>query len=89
MAAGRSRDRDPLWGLERLTELPAVGGSYLVVWDFGTPAPPAENVPNRAGDDPHGLGATDPRVLEMGARFLDEGRLVDVCDRKPCTTPPS
>jgi hypothetical protein len=57
-----------------------------VVWDFGTPAPPVENVPNR-GEDPHNLGRIQPdEVLELSTTFLEEGVLVDTCGGGPCQT---
>ncbi|HLT69131.1 MAG TPA: hypothetical protein VKZ72_03120, partial [Acidimicrobiales bacterium] len=88
LAEGRSPDVEPFWGIERTRRLPARGGSYLVVWDFGTPAPPLGNVPNRAGEDPHGMGRSQPEVLEMVTTFLDEGKLVDTCGGGPCQTLP-
>lgn len=88
LAKGRDTAKVPLWDLDPAGKLPAQGNSYLVVWDFGTPAPPVSNLANRAGQDPHGLGATEARVLELGAAWLTDGRLIDTCDSKPCTTPP-
>ena len=62
--------------------------SGLVMWDFGTPAPPAGNVPPRKGDDPHGKLAGEPGALAMVAAFIgDDHQLIDVCDAKPCVTP--
>ena len=83
---GRSLDAEPFWGIDRVRRLPDSGGSYLVVWDFGTDAPPVENVPNRAGDDPHGLGRGQVDVLTVATTFLDEGTLVDTCGGAPCQT---
>ncbi|MBI2708666.1 MAG: hypothetical protein HYX34_03105 [Actinobacteria bacterium] len=88
LASGRSRDRQPLWGIAPAGRLPAAGRSYLVLWDFGTPAPPPDNRPNRAGEDPHGAGRDDPDVLRMTAAFLSEGRLIDVCRGAPCRSAP-
>lgn len=88
LAEGRSPDVEPFWGIERTRRLPDRNGSYLVVWDFGTPAPPLENVPNRAGEDPHGMGRSQPEVLEMVTTFLDEGTLIDTCGGGPCQTLP-
>jgi hypothetical protein len=66
IAAGRSTDVTPMWGITPLTasQLPYTG-SVLVLWDYGTPAPPTQNLPPSGpqyGIDPHGLGAREPRV---------------------------
>jgi hypothetical protein len=88
LAAGRSPDVEPFWGIEPAGPLPAEGGSYLVVWDFGTAAPPLGNVPNRAGEDPHGKGRGQVDVLTVAWEFLDTGRLVETCPAGPCQTLP-
>ena len=88
LAPGRSPDVEPFWNIAPLRRLPAKNGSYLVMWDFGTPTPPIGNVPNRAGEDPHGKGSSEPRVLAMTSEFLRSGRLIDVCAGGPCQTPP-
>ncbi|WP_421120306.1 hypothetical protein ACE2AJ_03000 [Aquihabitans daechungensis] len=62
-------------------------GSGLMVWDFGTPAPPVENVPNRAGDDPHGKLANVPEALALVLSFVTEGTITDVCGDGPCQAP--
>ncbi len=59
------------------------------MWDFGTPAPPLTNQPNRAGDDPHGKGRDDPNVLHMVSTFLSTGQIIDVCNGQPCQTLPT
>jgi hypothetical protein len=87
LADGRSPDIEPFWGIDTTSRFPDRHGSYLVVWDFGTPAPPVENVPNRAGQDPHNLGRIQPdEVLELSTTFLEEGVLVDTCGGGPCQT---
>jgi hypothetical protein len=88
LADGRSLDVEPFWGIDQVHRLPDRGGSYLVVWDFGTPAPPVGNVPNRAGEDPHGMGRGQLDVLTVATTFLDEGILVDTCGGGPCQTLP-
>jgi hypothetical protein len=88
LAPGRSPDVEPYWDLDRTTRFPDRRGSYLVVWDFGTPAPPTENLPNRAGQDPHGLGRDQAEVLAVSTAFLNEGVLVDTCAGGPCQTAP-
>jgi len=84
LAPGRSPDVEPFWDITPVGPLPDRGHSYLVVWDFGTPAPPTANVPPREGDDPHGEGRDEPGVVAMAAAFLNEGRLIDVCGGGPC-----
>ena len=75
-------------------------GSALVVWDIGplrncdssgencqgTTPPPIENVPNRAGIDPHGPDASETEAGQAQiAEFLKpRGRVVEVCDGHPC-----
>ena len=88
LAPGRSPDVEPFWGIDETRHLPDRQGSYLVVWDFGTPAPPTENVPNRAGTDPHGQGRDQLEVLTVAAEFLENGTLVDTCGGGPCQTLP-
>jgi hypothetical protein len=87
LAPGRSPDVEPYWGIEPVTTFPDAGGSYHVVWDFDTPPPPTGNVPNRAGEDPHGMGRGQDEVLEVSTRFLNDGVLVDTCGGLPCRTP--
>ena len=90
LADGRSPDANPFWGIHTVdaAELPDSGRSYLVVWDFGTPTPPTGNVPNRAGDDPHGKGRDQLEVLTAALTFLEQGTLVDTCAGGPCQTLP-
>ena len=84
LADGRSTDREPFWGIDPV-RLPT-SGSALIMWDFGTPAPPTENLPNRAGDDPHGKLADEPSALALVAAFIPpDGQVIDVCGAgKPC-----
>ena len=86
LADGRSTDVAPFWGIDEIPSLPT-HGSGLVMWDFGTPAPPTQNLPNRAGDDPHGKLADVPAALQLVLAFVTDGTLVDVCDAKPCSSP--
>ena len=85
---GRSTDTDPFWGIEPLGDLPT-DGNVLYLWDFGTPAPPTANLPNRSGDDPHDMDHDTPAALDVVAAYLaPEGEVVDACDGKPCTARP-
>ena len=86
---GRSTAEEPFWAIDPVAtdDLPA-DGSFLVMWDFGTPPPPDANVPPRDGEDPHGMGGDVAAVRRMAATFLLEGELIDVCDGDPCQTRP-
>ncbi len=84
LAPGRSSAKQPFWGIDPIGSFP-YRGSALLVWDFGTPTPPVENQPNRAGSDPHGKGAIVPEVRRAAATFLEpNGGLIDVCNGQPC-----
>jgi hypothetical protein len=85
LSSGRSTDVAPFWGIEAIDALPSKGNGY-VMWDFGTPAPPISNTPNREGKDPHGSGGGVPEVVEMVTHFLTTGEIIDVCAAKPCHT---
>lgn len=87
LADGRSRDADPFFGIPAIESLPH-RGSGLVVWDFGTPAPPASQSPPREGDDPHGKLGDEPDALALVASFIArDGAVVDVCEAQPCRSP--
>jgi hypothetical protein len=87
LTAGRSTDVAPFFGIPALASLPAQG-SGLIVWDFGTPAPPVENVPPREGDDPHGKLSDVPDALILVATFTQpDGSIIDVCGGEPCRDP--
>jgi hypothetical protein len=65
------------------------GGSAIVMWDSGTPAPPITNTPNRGGDDPHSRPRSTPAAREQKSEFLKiNGRVVDVCGGAPCHAVP-
>jgi len=65
------------------------GGSAIVMWDSGTPAPPITNTPNRSGDDPHSHPRSTPAARVQKSEFLKiDGRVVDVCGGAPCHSAP-
>ena len=65
------------------------GGSAIVMWDSGTPAPPITNTPNRAGSDPHSRPRSTPAAREQKSEFLKiNGKVVDVCGGKACHAVP-
>jgi hypothetical protein len=86
LAAGRSADVEPFWGIPAVPALP-YPGSVLVPVDSGSPAPPPGNTPPREGADPHGHPASSPAIRAMIAEFLATGQLVDTCAGAPCTAP--
>ncbi len=75
LTAGRSNDVDPQWGIGALDPTSPTA-AIMVVWDFGTPAPPPVNLPPTEpefGKDPHGAGSDEPRVLQQAFTFLLTG----------------
>ncbi len=87
LADGRSPDVEPFALIEPIPSLPHAG-SGLVVWDFGTPAPPTANIPPREGEDPHGKLGEVPDALSMVATFIgSDGAIIDVCATEPCSSP--
>jgi hypothetical protein len=78
----------------RLQLIPSIGafpfgGSAIVIWDSGTPAPPITNTPNRGGDDPHSHPRSTAAARVQKSEFLKiDGRVVDVCGGAPCHSTP-
>jgi hypothetical protein len=65
------------------------GGSAIVIWDSGTPAPPITNTPNRGGEDPHSDPRSTPAARVQKSEFLKvDGHVVDVCGGAPCHSAP-
>jgi len=86
LAPGRSTDVEPFALIDPIPTLPW-DGSALVVWDFGTPAPPVGPTPPRAGDDPHDDLTEVPQALVLLLAFIQpNGQVVDVCAGAPCRT---
>jgi hypothetical protein len=89
LANGRSSARHQMWGIEGIDKYP-YGGSALVMWDSGAPPPPTGNTAPREGEDPHGDPRASKAAREQKSMFLKEnGRVVDVCARQPCTAAPA
>jgi hypothetical protein len=92
---GRSTEVVPFFGIPSISSFP-FDGSALIVWDtgptrtvgtetLGTDPPPAENVPNRSGVDPHGAPRAEPSNWTQKSAFLQpNGQVIDVCDGHPC-----
>jgi hypothetical protein len=86
LAPDRSTDTEPFWGIPEIDDYPH-DGSALVMWDFGTPAPPTANTPPREGEDPHGKLADVPEALALVVAFAQHnGVVLDVCGPEPCTS---
>ena len=82
---GRSSDVVPLWGIEPITY--PYSGTALVMWDYGTPAPPIGPQPPSEpefGLDPHGAGSDEALVLVQALGYLLSGGLQNVCGEGPC-----
>ncbi len=87
VAAGRSTDVEPFWGIDPITSYPHTG-SATVMWDSGSPLPPITNTSNHTGDDPHSDPRTEPAAVQQIAHFLLTGDVIDTCAGAPCTASP-
>ncbi len=67
-----------IWGIEEATA-PHMG-SAIVEFDYGLPPDPIFNIPQRAGDDPHGRVRRNPRALAQTLRFFETGEITHTCD---------
>ena len=86
--AGRSNDVDPQWGIPAFDAANPTS-ALLMVWDYGTPAPPPNNLPPHPpeyGEDPHNGGSREPLVLQQAVTFLLTGEFADVCGASACTS---
>jgi hypothetical protein len=92
LAAGRSPDVVPFWGITPISFLPW-NGSAIVYWDSGNPAPPLGNLaPSEPayGNDPHEYPRRSPLNQQQKSEFLRPGgTVVDVCGGQPCLAPPA
>jgi hypothetical protein len=86
---GRTPDQTPFWDIPSVPN-GTFTGSVLVLWDYGTPAPPTANLPPRSpqyGSDPHGKGGAEPRVAQQISDFLRvDGFFGNRCLGLPCTS---
>jgi hypothetical protein len=93
---GRWPDVDVLWNVPPIAHYPYTG-SAVFYWDIGpvrqdpvlgtigVPPPPLENVPNRAGEDPHGAPRGAPDAELLISQFLSPaGAITDVCGGEAC-----
>jgi hypothetical protein len=89
VAPGRLPYAEPYWNIPAIDSYPS-GGSAIVVWDSGAPAPPLVNLAPSEGHDPHEDPRNDPKAREQKSEFLKpDGAVVDVCAGQPCTASPS
>jgi hypothetical protein len=88
LAAGKSPDVVPYWGIGAVPAFPWAG-SAVTIWDAGNPAPPLGNVPPTSpeyGNDPHAAPRRTPAAQLQKSEFLrPNGRVVDTCSALPCT----
>ena len=95
---GRWPGVDVLWNVPRIDSFP-FAGSAIVYGDIGpvrpdplnpseeigVPPPPLTNVPNRAGEDPHGAPRGAPQAIQLMSDFLAPGGAVtNVCGVTAC-----
>jgi hypothetical protein len=87
LAAGRSPQRKPSWGIPAIAGYP-FAGSAIVYWDSGSavvPRVPLGNVPPREGTDPHEHPRRTPAARRQKGAFLAPGgALIDTCGGGPC-----
>jgi hypothetical protein len=91
LAAGRSRQAEPSFGIPPIGAYP-FPGSAIVYWDAGpdrVASPPLENVPNRALEDPHEYPRRTPAARQQKSDFLQAGGgVTDPCGGAPCVAVP-
>jgi hypothetical protein len=76
----------PQWGLVKLDHTKSVPAG-LVLWDYGTPTPPTTNhAPDGAafGNDPHGYGRGNAKLLDQITTFLTTGVIPNECGTAAC-----
>jgi hypothetical protein len=96
--AGRWPQDKPLWGVPTIKPYPYTG-SAIYFWDggpiresapgsgqfIGTEPPPLANLPNRTGEDPHGLPRSTPAEQQLVSDFFNGAvQKTDRCNKGPC-----
>ena len=93
---GRWPNVDILWDVPTIPSYP-FDGSAIVYGDIGplgydpmnptrgVPPPPLENIPNTAGEDPHGAPRGAPQAVQLMSDFLQtNGAVTNVCGTTAC-----
>ncbi|MCW3068449.1 MAG: hypothetical protein JWL67_1074 [Solirubrobacterales bacterium] len=95
---GRWPQTDMLWKVPTINPYPFTG-SAIYYWDggpvretapgsgkfVGTEPPPWENLPNRSGEDPHGLPRATPAEQQLVSDFFEGAiKKTDRCNLGPC-----
>ncbi len=87
VAPGREFGGEHGWGIAPIAPYPWRGSAYFL-WDTGSPLSPLEDVPSRAGHDPHDDTPQIPAVQALKDAFWHRhGAVPDVCNGAPCTGP--
>ncbi len=96
--SGRWPNTNILWNVPTLSGYP-FHGSAIYYWDggpvresspgsgtfVGTEPPPWENLPNRTGEDPHGLPRATPAEQQLVSDFFEGAvKKTDTCNKGPC-----
>jgi hypothetical protein len=77
---------DALYGIPPISSFP-FGGSAIVYWDSGVPAPPTTNTAPSGPVDPHGHPRATRAARAQKAAFLAPGgAVIDTCGGAPCHT---
>jgi hypothetical protein len=77
---------DALYGIPPISSFP-FGGSAIVYWDSGVPAPPTTNTAPSGPVDPHGHPRSTRAARAQKAAFLAPGGgVIDTCGGAPCHT---
>lgn len=74
-----------IWGLE--TQTGPIAGSAYVEYEFGLPADPVVNTPQRACEDPHGEVRRLDEAREQMDTFFRTGSIENTCDGGNCSFP--
>jgi hypothetical protein len=79
---------DLFYGMNEVDVPPSyTGDAAFVLWDFGQPAAPITNTPDRAGSDTHDMVQKTTQAQDQMAEFMLNGDVEDVCNG-PCVLPP-
>jgi hypothetical protein len=91
LAAGRSPQLKPSWGIPTIASYP-FAGSAIVYWDPGAaivPRVPIGNLAPREGSDPHEYPRRTPAARQQKGAFLAPGgSVIDTCGGGPCVAAP-